>query len=286
MMASTPPLQSTIHTPPTPLYGARYDPYQPYATRKSTRHSTQRTQRATQTPPPQPSDSESRFLSASISKLRSTVQQVPETYSPPSSTHTSPQKRPFENKNLKISKDISVVKDLILPIDSGRLDHFQGSNITLPLDQPPVETSANMLPTPAKTPRKKPIPASAIAPTARVLFSIQSETVEEVIPIPRKRGRKKRNVGFAIDSFMGDDGSYSEDNIQIFTDSKEKVPELDPNEDNPFYDNSSHANLYKKLPNVKNDRKRKERASVSENKEIEEAFKREEGMVYVLYDSK
>ena len=286
MMASTPPLQSIIHTPPTPLYGARHDSYQPYATRKSTRHSTQRTQRATQTPPPQPSDSESRFLSASISKLGSTVQQVPETYSPPSSTHTSPQKRRFKNRNLETFRDTSGVKDLILPIDSGRLDQFQGSNISLPLDQPPIQTSANMLPTPAKTPRQKPIPASAIVPTARVLFSNQSEIFKEVNPIPRKRGRNRRNVGFVIDSSIGDDGSYSEDNIQIFTDSKEKIPELDPNEDNPFYDNSSHANLYKKLPNIKNDRKRKVRAGISENKEVEEAFKREEGMVYVLYDSK
>ena len=138
-----------------------------------------------------------------------------------------------------------------------------------------------MLPTPAKTPRKKQIHAPAIAPTARVLFPVQSETVEEETLTPRKRGRKRRQVGFSLNNSMGDD-IVSEDRIQIFTDSKEKVPELDPSEDNPFYDNTDHSKLYKEPSITKNARKRNSKPSTNGHKEVEEAFEREEGMFYVL----
>lgn len=106
-MAATPPMQTAIHTPPTPLHGARYDSYQPYSTRKSTRQSTQRSQRAAQTPPPQSSDSDSRHLLAPISKTESAGYQLAHTYSPPSSTHTSPENKLLGNRNYKKPKDSS-----------------------------------------------------------------------------------------------------------------------------------------------------------------------------------
>lgn len=139
-----------------------------------------------------------------------------------------------------------------------------------------------MLPTPAKTPRKKPVPSLAIVPTARVLFPVQMETDEGTIPVSRKRGRKKRHVGFLLDSSMEDDDNCQDNNIQIFTDSKDKVPELDPSEDNPFYDNSDRTNHIEESSEIKSARKRKVKTNSNGNKEVEEAFKREEGMVYVL----
>lgn len=281
-MATTPPMRTAIHTPSTPLHGARYDSYQPYQTRKSTRHLTQQNQCTAQTPPPLSSDSESRFLSAPISKSASTGHQAPDTYSPPSSTHTSPQKKQFENRKPKKPKNSSGVKDSILSTGSEQLDPFEGLKNSLPLDPPTINIGANMLPTPAKTPRKKSIPASAIVPTARVLFSVQSENTEEAIPTPRKRGRKRRRVGFLLDSSIEDDETNSEDKIQIFTDSKEKVPELDLSEENPFYDNPDHAKLHKEPPKIKSVKRRKAKLNTNDNKEVEEAFKREEGMVYVL----
>lgn len=281
-MATTPPMHSAVHTPPTPLHGARYDSYQPYSTRKSTRYSTQRSQRAAQTPPPQSSDPKLHSPPAST-KVTTTGHQTAHTYSPPSSPHHSPRKTSSGSGKTKKSEDSSGMKETSLSFESTSIDLFQEPNISSTLDLQSSNRGANMLPTPAKTPRKKPISAPAIASTARVLFPVQTETVGDAIPTPRKKGRKRRNAGFSLNSSMEDDDN--EDKIRIFTDSKEKIPELDPSEDNPFYDNPNHDGPPKEAPRTVSDsiaKKRKLRSTVSGNKEIEEAFKREEGMVYVL----
>lgn len=80
---------------------------------------------------------------------------------------------------------------------------------------------------------------------------------------------------------MADDDTHSESNIQIFTDSKERVPELDMSKDNPFYENSSLPQTSEEHGNSRGT-KAKETSTVKENKEIQEAFNHEEGMVYVL----
>jgi hypothetical protein len=101
------------------------------------------------------------------------------------------------------------------------------------------------------------------------------------MPTLGKRGRKKRRVGFSLDSAGEDDDMHSEGNIQIFTDSKEKVPELDLGEDNPFYDNPGHARSSQQPPPIKVS-SRKKASGNPDNQEEMEAFKRGEGMLYVL----
>lgn len=101
------------------------------------------------------------------------------------------------------------------------------------------------------------------------------------MPTVRKRGRKKRHVGFSLDSAGEDDDLHSEGNIQIFTDSKEKVPELDLGEDNPFYDNPLRAESSRQPPPIRSS-SRKKACGNADNQEEMEAFKRGEGMLYVL----
>ena len=148
------------------------------------------------------------------------------------------------------------------------------------LQQPSLNVAANMLPTPAKTPRKKPVQPAAVNAAARVLFPARPDTVEDAMPTPRKR-RNRRTAGFSLYSSMEDDeDATSENQIQIYTDSKDKIPELDTSEDNPFYERPvEDAGDAAKSKNTK---KRKARHSIEGSKEIEEAFKREDGMVYVL----
>lgn len=82
---------------------------------------------------------------------------------------------------------------------------------------------------------------------------------------------------------MEDDGGLGLGNkIEIYTDSKDKVPELDPSEDNPFYDQHSQTVGFADLRKRKDSRKRKAEHSMDASAEIEEVFNREEGMVYVL----
>jgi len=162
------------------------------------------------------------------------------------------------------------------------MDPSQDANGILSLQQPSLNLCANMLPTPVKTPRKKLMhPAPAISSAARVLFPVRPETVEDAMPTPRKRGRK-RHVGFSLDSSMEDDGADSEGKIQIYTDSKEKIPELDMCEDNPFLDRPEQQIPSEEPRKTRGGKKRKAPSITTSNPDIEEAYNHEEGMVYVL----
>ena len=271
MMAATPPLRS-VHTPPTPLHGARYDTYQPYSTRKSTRHLTQR---AAKTPPPLSLDSNSQRNTSSKSKKGVSSRLGAQPQSPPSSTHTSPQKKLFQNVESSSRKEDNIVSK------TAAMDRLQAADGPASLQQPSLNLGAHMLPTPVKTPRKKPVhPVPAISSTARVLFPVRPDTVEDAMPTPRKRGRKRR-VGFSLDSSMEDDAD-SEDKVQIYTDSKEKIPELDMSEDNPFIDRLDQEVPSEESRKIRGSRKRKATSITGSNLDIEEAFNHEEGMVYVL----
>jgi len=132
-----------------------------------------------------------------------------------------------------------------------------------------------MLPTPVKTPRKKQV--ADVNQAARALFQNQPQSLDDVMAAP-KRGRKGRKYnGFSLDSFEAEDGS-SEPKIQIFTDSKDRLPEVYESEDNPFWakpgrDTSSAAHPSKRRK-VSGERKRDE--------EVEEHIRRDDGIVYVL----
>ena len=132
-----------------------------------------------------------------------------------------------------------------------------------------------MLPTPAKTPRKKQIQNKNSM--SRVLFPVRPDTVEEAMPTPRKNKRNKRNVGFSLDS-----DAESEGGIHIFTDSQDKVPELDLNEDNPFIDRPLKRHPPKVSSKPKASKKRKAESEPITEDTIKNAFDHERGMVYVL----
>ena len=151
------------------------------------------------------------------------------------------------------------------------------------MQQSSLNLATGMLPTPAKTPRKKPVQTAAINAAARVLFPSRPNTAEDAMPTPRKK-KSKRHVGFSLYSESDEDANASlEGNIQIFTDSKDKIPEFDPSEDNPFNVHPSQdAPPLQEASKKKKSKKRKIGQHVEDSKEIEEAFNREEGMVYVL----
>ena len=88
------------------------------------------------------------------------------------------------------------------------------------------------------------------------------------MPKAHKRGR--RNIGYSLQSFQ-DDANNGPD-IEIYTDSKEKLPEVDDSNDNPFY-----------VKPGKHSQARKKAAKASDhNREVQDILQRDEGMVYVL----
>ena len=277
-MATTPPSQPLVQTPPTPLHGAKYDPIRPYLTRKSTRHLKHWTKRDAQTPPPQSFKPESQTTSLSDHQSKFQEVSVRQAISPPSSTQNSPQERVSRGgRSLR-----STVSSAMFHAGFASLEPSSDSSKPSSDQQLLINMGTSMLPTPAKTPRKKRISAPTLASTARVLFPARPETVEDAMPVARKRGRKKRHVGFSLDSAEEDDSVHPEGDIQIFTDSKEKVPELDFSEVNPFLDNPSRGDSSRHHSRPRASSRKKIPDDINNNPEQTEAFKRGEGMLYVL----
>ena len=137
-----------------------------------------------------------------------------------------------------------------------------------------------MLPTPAKTPRKRDATKNAtLKSTARILFPGRSATVDEVMPSPRK-AKKGKLQDFSISSFAeeGDDEA-SAGGIPIYTDSKERMPSVGVEDDNPFL--SKNAGGKKKTGGDSRSKRSKAKKSRHEI-EMEDAAKNDEGIIYVL----
>ncbi|MCJ1385540.1 hypothetical protein MMC17_008663 [Xylographa soralifera] len=263
-MATTPPMLSAVRTPPTPLHGAKYDSYQPYNTRKSTRFMTQR---AARTPSPDPHSAPQK-RNARTSQKTSAVRSVAHTYSPPSSTQNSPQKR-----IRKSTKEQSDLGDVLVEPTKDANSHHALHNLSV--------DPTMMLPTPAKTPRKRNT-QPGLTGAARVLFPNRPDNMDEAMPTPTKHGRRpKKHIGFSLDSFDDADGS-SEGKIEIYTDSKDRLPEVDASEDNPFYVKPCTEPTTTKRAG----KRRKVNDESNHNEEVQEMLKRDEGMIYVFRGKK
>ena len=134
--------------------------------------------------------------------------------------------------------------------------------------------SDGMLPTPIKTPKKKTVPK--IHGAARALFQDQPLLGEEVTA-PRRGRKQRRYNGFSLESFNAD-GANQRGRIQIFTDSRDQVPEPVTSEDNPFA-NGEGPSVKKVAGGAK---RRKISGEKKNDTQVEDAINRDDGMVYVL----
>ena len=135
-----------------------------------------------------------------------------------------------------------------------------------------------MLPTPVKTPKKKVI--STTNGAARALFQDNPGVVE--FELISKRNRKsKRYNGFSLESFSAED-DQSRRQIQIYTDSRDMVPQVDNRPSNPFVDHkmNDEASTSRKVGASKRRKVSGERKKV--DPQVEAAIEDDEGMVYVL----
>lgn len=92
------------------------------------------------------------------------------------------------------------------------------------------------------------------------------------MPTPRKGRRNTKDV-YSLDSFhaqMEDAGEQ----IPIYTDSKDRVPTADDEEDNPFVTKKGKAKAKGSAP--------KPRKTDAKTKKMEDAVDRDEGMIYLL----
>ena len=136
-----------------------------------------------------------------------------------------------------------------------------------------ISRSTGMLPTPAKTPKKAPTEKNpAIQSIARNLFASD----DEVMPSPRK-ARAKKYTDISMDSFTAVD---DEQPIEIFTDSRERIPEKVHSSENPFWGEASRQQ--EEEPVRRRSKRRQVHVPGEDRQTVEEALEREDGMVYVL----
>jgi hypothetical protein len=135
---------------------------------------------------------------------------------------------------------------------------------------------AGMLITPAKTPQKPPTEQAKakVGSIARTLF--HNEDDADIMPSPRKM----RTQNYTLDSFCNEE--EADEPIQIYTDSHERIPEIDDSAENPFYVGQSTA-----VPEPPKRRSTRQTVTIpGEGKvSVDEAIRREDGMLIVLYVS-
>lgn len=125
---------------------------------------------------------------------------------------------------------------------------------------------------------------SKVNGTARALFQDPthvSSDLADIEPSPRRNRKTKRYNGFSLESFSGEaDGSRGQ--IQIFTDSRDRVPQIDKSKSNPFVESAmdNQASSSRKVAGTV--KRRKVSGEKKLDPQVEEAIHKDEGMVYVL----
>ncbi len=95
--------------------------------------------------------------------------------------------------------------------------------------------SANMLPTPSKTPRRSHLAPETGLFSGRALFPSRLATVDDAMPSSSRKGRRsKKQTALTLESFLDADKADDGEGIEIYTDCKERVPAVDDDDDNPF----------------------------------------------------
>ncbi|KAH9818170.1 hypothetical protein Tdes44962_MAKER05364, partial [Teratosphaeria destructans] len=260
-----------LNTPPTPLHGARHDKYQPYSPRRSSRATAQRNPYSSQNGERSPRAASQRHTTPPPTLKRTRFARAPTQLSSPPSSPASPARtrRTPPQHQLNKTPRKGLLSSARKAIPSATRDSFSESDNHKPSSLAPAAADpANMLPTPSKTPKKR--NAAAVSSAARVL-SFQPNDPNDVMPTPRrirKHGRSNSASGF--DLYDDNMDAQNDPNIPIFTDTNARVPELDQTEDNPFV-GPRH---------VPPKPKRTQRIKAQQEKDMEEAAKRDEGVIF------
>lgn len=251
-MPSTPSPPSSIRTPPAPRLGY-HDSWEPYSPRKSARISAQRTSARTPSPPPATRPALASPRTAAKSSAQSTAAMA------------SPVASPRKKRQSAADSVRRVTASLAAEASaaSGSKDKSVAGRS--------AAASSLMLPTPSKTPQKPPTAKATahIQTFARNLFPVAEETE---LSSPRKR-RSKKYSGMTLESFRAE---VAEEDIEIFTDSQDRIPKKDESKSNPFVGNAPAAEPSKRRT------KRKVHVPGEGSQSVDEASRREDGMIYVL----
>ncbi|ATY66927.1 hypothetical protein A9K55_000777 [Cordyceps militaris] len=254
-----------MQVPSAPRFGYQ-DDYHPYPKpSRATRSATQRNRT------PSPPTSRQKPVASPRGAKRANAQSNAAMVSPV----PSPRKRrqpPADASRRSVSGSLTAESIANAAAALGPVDIPPTSNPVNSILRASSSRSGGMLPTPSKTPSK---PANEkttaeIATFARNLFPSDDSA---------SRRRPKSYSGIGMDSFTA---KRDDDNIDIFTDTKDSIPEVDTSADNPFYTAPS-----KQETETSPRRSRRKVMIPGEGyQSLEEATQREDGMVYVFRGKK
>ncbi|KAK6364235.1 uncharacterized protein PV06_02527 [Exophiala oligosperma] len=274
-MAATPPAQitTTPETPLTPLHGAAYERFDP---RRPTRSSARIASREHHSTPDASRRSPDDASLTTPKRSKKFTVTSPGLHSPQSTPKTRPARR------------VQVLSPPSPTIHPSSSKHSQPSRANLQaLASSSTMISHGMLPTPVKTPKKKAI--SKVNATARALFQEPTHVaggVADVEPSPRRNRKGKRYNGYSLESFSVDDEG-SRGQIQIFTDSRDRVPQVDKSKSNPFVESAMDGETVSARKITGTAKRRKVSTETRKmDSQVEEALKKDEGMVYVFRGKK
>ncbi|RKF82346.1 hypothetical protein GcC1_015009 [Golovinomyces cichoracearum] len=270
---STPP-PSTIHTPDTPQYGF-YDNYQPYSPRRSNRLA-QRHQHLQKVALSSQSFSDNFHSNRNSSNTAKAVpfkiatnhlcsQAVSKLHYPIDICSERNGKEIFTQPSDSASE--KAVQYLEISARANVTDNDQRSSSTI--------RKIGMLPTPSKTPKKKPQKTSkSVTSIARNLFPVQAEAAFGSSLISDKKANSKDKLIQDKTSTTGKSRT-----MKIFTDSHDRIPEIDSCPNNPFYTNFKSA----QHDATKRTCKRRRVMIPGEGlKSVEDIQGRKDGLLYVL----
>lgn len=254
-MERTPSPPRRLRTPPAPHHGDNYEPFSP---RRSSRVAARRDN--THLHHAQSSPRARRDVTPTAASKSSAKRATTFALSPPSS--------PASHQQLRSPRSTRRA-----PLESN--PHHSDSDHAPPsVSRRLLSTTMapGMLPTPAKTPRKRRI--DDMSSTARVLFPTnRPSTIDEAMPTPRKP-RKTKDL-YTLESFAQHMDEATE-KIAIYTDSKERVPTPGAQtEENPFITTKGKGKAKRVA--------QKSRKTVDKKTaKMDEAVDRDEGMVYIF----
>ncbi|KEF60908.1 uncharacterized protein A1O9_02472 [Exophiala aquamarina CBS 119918] len=282
-MAATPPLQilSSPATPPSPLHGAKYDRANAFPTRRSTRAATRTRSRNQQSTPEPPRRSPRVEQGANTPRSPK-----------PKSTTAAGLHSPEVTPNTRGSRRVQVMSphspDIHSHSSSSKQPPPAESNSHLhPQSSSAATISDGMLPTPVKTPKmKKPIANATTA--ARALFQDRAQMAAQVAPVqhsPRRSRKSQRFNGFSLESFSAQ-GDATRGQIQIYTDSRDCVPQVDNDQANPFVERKRDRESMSPQKSVVRSKRRKVSTETRIDPQVMEAIDKGDGMVYVFRGKK
>ncbi|KAI9653296.1 MAG: hypothetical protein M1831_006131 [Alyxoria varia] len=135
-----------------------------------------------------------------------------------------------------------------------------------------------VLPTPVKTPRKRELqPDPHFKSASRVLFRNQQNDSDNAMPKAPKLRKGRKDPAISLDSFQ-EERDKGAGEVDIFTDSNERIPEVDESADNPFIIKEeappAQSNTLEQ-PTLK-------RSKYGLGTRVDHAVDNDEGMIYVF----